>query len=99
MASIASIALSGMQAAQAQLEASANNVANLNTSGYRRQATVQRADSAGGVATSTSQDPQSGNALSTDVLGLIQSKDAFMANLAVFRSGDQLLGSLVDALS
>ena len=99
MASIASIALSGMQAAQSQLQAGADNLANLNTDGYRRRQVVQSADPMGGVLTSTSADPQAGSALTTDVLGLIQSKDAFMANLAVFRSSDRLLGSLVDALS
>jgi len=98
MASIASIALSGMQAAQNNLQAAAGNLANLNTPGFRRQRVLQSADANGGVSTSTSQDPQPASALTTDVLGLIQSKDAFTANLSVFRSSDRMLGTLVDAL-
>ena len=41
MASISSIALSGMNAAQTQLQASAHNVANLSTEGFKRQEVVQ----------------------------------------------------------
>ncbi|MFN7855328.1 MAG: flagellar basal body protein, partial [Acidovorax sp.] len=51
--SISSIGASGMQAAQMRLDASANNVANANTPGYRRQVVSQEAaaDAAGVRAT------------------------------------------------
>ena len=49
MPSISSIGSSGLQAAQLRLDASANNVANMNTPGYRRTVVAQQeaADSAG----------------------------------------------------
>ena len=49
MASISSIGSSGLQAAQLRLDASANNVANMNTPGYRREVVAQEeaAESAG----------------------------------------------------
>ncbi len=52
MNSISSIALSGLNAAQTSLNASAHNVANLATEGFKRQETVQTAQSGGGVTTS-----------------------------------------------
>ena len=53
MASISSIGSSGLQAAQLRLDASANNVANMNTPGYRREVVAQEeaAESAGVRAT------------------------------------------------
>ena len=53
MSSLSSIASSGLQAAQLRLDASANNVANMNTAHYRRQMVRQEAaaDSAGVRAT------------------------------------------------
>jgi len=51
MASISSIALSGMNAAQTTLNSSAHNIANMNTSGFRRQEVVQSAQPGGGVST------------------------------------------------
>ena len=53
MASLSSIGSSGLQAAQLRLDASANNVANANTPGYRRLSVAQQAvaDSAGVRAT------------------------------------------------
>ena len=53
MSSISSIASSGLQAAQLRLDASANNVANMNTPGYRRESVSQQAapDNAGVRAT------------------------------------------------
>ena len=43
MASLSSIGNSGLQAAQLRLDASAHNVANLNTPGFRRQVVEQMA--------------------------------------------------------
>jgi len=54
MASISSIALSGMNAAQVALNSSAHNVANMNTAQFRRQEVTQTAQTDGGVSTSVS---------------------------------------------
>jgi flagellar basal body rod protein FlgG len=92
------IALSGMNAAQTRLQASAHNIANLGTASFRRQQVSQTAETVGGVSATVTQAPESGSALETDVVGLLQAKNSFLANLAVFRSGDKMVGSLLDAL-
>ena len=96
MSSISSVALSGMHAAQFDLQASAQNLANLGESGYRRQLVEAATSGDGGVTTASASAPEPGNALATDVLGLSQAKDDYAANLAVFRAGDQMLGALID---
>jgi flagellar basal body rod protein FlgG len=96
MAAISSIALSGMNAAQTQLQASAHNVANLATSGFRRQEVVQTAQSGGGVSTQTVQAAVVGSSLETDVVAQLQAKNSFLANLAVFKTSNTLMGALLD---
>jgi flagellar hook protein FlgE len=93
------IALSGMNAEQTRLQASGHNLANLATSGFHRQQEVQVTAPSGGVGTLLARAPQGGPAMETDVVGLLQAKNAFLANLAVFRTGDRMLGSLIDTLS
>lgn len=99
MDSTSAIALSGMQAAQASLGATAHNIANLVTPGFRRQTVEATPLPGGGVTTSVHQAAEPGDDMATDMVGLLTSKNAFLANLAVFRTGDRMLGSLLDATS
>ncbi len=96
MTSIASIALSGMNAAQTSLNSSAHNIANLNTSGFRRQEVVQTAQSGGGVTTTLTKASIEGLSLETDVVAQLQAKNSFLANLAVFKTSNQMAGALLD---
>ena len=96
MASISSITLSGMNAAQTQLQASANNVANLVTPGYRRQEVVQTPQSGGGVQAQTVRAEAAGSSLEADVVAQLQAKNSFLANLAVFKTTNQMAGALLD---
>ena len=96
MSSTSAIALSGMNAAQTSLQASAHNIANLGTAGFRRQRVDQAAAADGGVATSLAQEPAAGDSEVADVVGLLQAKNAFLANLAVFRTADRMTGALLD---
>ena len=96
MLSSPAIALSGMNAAQTRLQASAHNIANLGTDGFRRQQVVQGDLASGGASVSLSQAPVAGQSMEADMVGLLQAKNAFLANLAVFRTGDRLMGSLLD---
>lgn len=98
MSPITVIALSGMSAAQSGLHASAHNIANLGTTAFRRQQVVQAEQASGGVNTSLRQLPQPGNDLETDLVSQLQAKNAFLANLAVFRAQDRMAGSLLDAV-
>lgn len=96
MASLSSIALSGMQAAQVQLNSAAHNVANLATPGFRRQEVVQSAQPGGGVSTALEAAEREGNALEADVVAQLQAKNAFLANLAVFKTASRVAGVLLD---
>jgi flagellar hook-associated protein FlgK len=96
MASITSIALSGMNAAQTQLNASAHNIANLSTDGFKRQQVTQTPQPQGGVSASVATAGIEGDALVTDVVAQLQAKNAFLANLAVFKTQDKMAGALLD---
>lgn len=96
MASISSIALSGMSAVQTQLNASAHNIANMNTAGFKRQEVTQTAQTQGGVSAQVGTAAVPGGALLTDVVTQLQAKHAFIANLAVFKTHDKMAGALLD---
>ena len=96
MSSISSIALSGMNAAQTALEASAGNVANANTPGYKRREVVNTAQADGGVTATVRISDQEGSSLEADAVSQLQAKNAFLANLAVFKTGSRLAGAILD---
>lgn len=99
MSTLSAISLSGMKAAQTALEASAHNIANLSTVGFRREQVTQSVAPDGGVTASLSQAAQEGAALETDVVGQLVAKNQFLANLAVFKTNDKMMGALLDATS
>jgi flagellar hook protein FlgE len=97
MVSASSIATSGMNAVQLSLQASAHNIANLNTEGFRREEVVQTEAAGGaGVEASLTRAADPGSSMETDLVGLLQGKNAFLANLAVFRASDRMHGALLD---
>lgn len=85
-----------MSAAQSALSASAHNIANLSTAGFRREQVTQVTTVGGGVTTSLARAAQEGNALLTDFVGQLVAKNQFLANLAVFKASDQMMGALLD---
>lgn len=98
MASISSIGSSGLQAAQLRLDASANNVANINTPNYRRQVVEQEAaaDNAGVRATVQRQQQSDGVALEKEAVEQMSATYAFKANLQTIKTRDEMMGSLLD---
>ena len=96
MSSISSIALSGMNAAQTALNAAANNVANSNTPGFRRDQVQQSQQADDGVTTSVSKASADGAALVDDLVAQLQAKNAFLANLQVFKTSNKTFGALLD---
>ena len=99
MMSVSATALSGMNAAQTGLQVAGHNIANLNTEGFVRQQVLQSSVAPAGVRTTLTRSAEPGDAMLTDMVGLLQSKNAFLANLAVFRHQDDVLGSLLDAVA
>jgi flagellar hook protein FlgE len=99
MSSVSAIALSGMASATTALTSSAHNVANMQTEGFRRQTVAYRDIEGGGVATQIGRAAAPGHALERDVVDQIAAKNAFLANLAVFRTSDAMTGELLDLLA
>lgn len=85
-----------MQAAQTQLRASAHNVANLGTDRFRRQEVRQTPQSGGGVLAEVGRAGAVGGDLARDVITQLAAKNAFLANLAVFKTSSKMAGVLLD---
>lgn len=72
-------------------------IANLNTPNFRRQQIRQASEPvAGGVTTTLSRAPQPGDAIEMNVVGQVQAKNSFLVNLAVFRTQDKVMGTLLN---
>lgn len=95
MFAISATAVSGMNAAQSRMQASAQSIARLGTQGLEPQA-AQQAAAGAASATAWPQASATASSLETDLVGLLQAKNAFLANLAVFRTSDQIAGTLLD---
>ncbi len=99
--SAASIALSGLRAAQTRLDTTAHNVANAQTPGFRRLAVQQTAvPEAGGVQVQVvredAQSPGPLAHLAEDRVAQQQALYSFAANLKTIETEDRMLGSLLD---
>jgi flagellar hook protein FlgE len=96
MSSIASIALSGLNAASNQRATAAHNIANAQTPGFRRQLVQLTAQPEGGVIVSISQATKPGETLAEDAVTQMSAAYAFKANLLTLKTQDRMLGSLLD---
>lgn len=90
LASLFSISTQGMQAQSTRLSAQANNIANLQSTGYRPQSVLLSAQAEGGVeARVTEKEAGEGN-MQDDVLGIIESAASFALTADVFATGADL---------
>jgi flagellar hook-associated protein FlgK len=96
MNSPSSVAQSGIGAAMLRLSAAANNIANLQTPGYRRELVQQEALTGGGVTSSIGQSAEPGDDLPEDIVQQRVASYSFKANLRVIQTQDDMLGSLLD---
>ena len=96
---VSSIAQSGLAAATASLGSSAHNIANLGTAGFKRELASHRTQAGGGVATDFKQASLPGPAIEEDMVGMLEAKHAFQANLAVFKTADEMTGALLDIVA
>jgi len=98
MSDISGIARSGLAAAQTRLSAAANNIANRESTDYRRLSVEQREAVGGGTVAEVQRDEavQSGDGLVTDLVDAMVAKQDFAANLKVLKTQDSLIGSLLD---
>jgi flagellar basal-body rod protein FlgC len=107
-------ALSGLAAIGKQIEVIANNVANVNTEGFKKSKTEFVEIPTGGVLPVVEKDDSSGPTVLRDTAGnrtmvelsnvdlgeeavqQIVAQRSFEANLQTLRTGDALLGSILD---
>lgn len=94
---------SGIQAATQSMAASANNLANLNTDGYRAQSVAQEAQPQGGVRDtvtprSPAQPVPGGSNVdpATEAVNLEAQGTSYQANLQAANAQQQMLGSALD---
>ncbi|SIQ60905.1 flagellar basal-body rod protein FlgC [Rhizobium sp. RU33A] len=93
ISAIMGISLSGMQAQQTRLAATANNVANAMTPGYHRLETSFVSRAQGGVSATvapsdgTVLDDTSNVDLASEMLSLVEAEIGFSANAAAWETG------------
>ncbi len=105
-------AVSGLRAAQIQVDVAASNVANVNTPGYQPSVTDQQSQAGGGVAAYVTAgqappnipgvpaaDEPSGTDLTTEMAALITGPIAYAANGRVVDFSVQSTRSLLDVLA
>ncbi|WP_022978908.1 flagellar basal body protein [Ideonella sp. B508-1] len=102
MSTLPTLASSGLAAAQARLDASANNIANVATPSYRREDVVQSTRATGGVDASLRQlDPQgdqgaSSSQLTQDVVNQQVALYNFQSQVLTLKTEGSMVGSLLD---
>ncbi|MGP1630759.1 MAG: flagellar basal body protein [Giesbergeria sp.] len=96
MSSLNSIASSGIAAAQLRLDAASSNVANMNTPGYRARQVAQQAAPEGGVNASVQRASTQGVSLEKEIVDQLAAKQAFLANVQTLRTGDAVMGTLLN---
>lgn len=102
MSTLPTLASSGLAAAQARLDASANNIANVPTPSYRREDVVQSTRATGGVDAQLRQlDAQGEDGANTAQLtqDLVNQKVAlynFQAHVLTLKTEGSMVGSLLD---
>lgn len=98
MSSISSISLSGMNAAQTVLPASDFNLASFGTNGFRRQQVEQISVAPAGVSTTLGKPPMSDDAMVTDMVDMLQAKNAFLAKLTLLKTSAKMAGTPLGAI-
>ena len=97
---IAASAISALKTNSAALSVVSNNVANLNTPGFKGQTVQQQAvPPTGGVQARTAQAARPGVALEAEAVEQITASYAFKANALVLRTADDMAGTLLDTLA
>lgn len=88
-----------MAVAHSSLGASAHNIANLSTTGFRREVVSQESAPGGGVESKVNLTAAPGSTMEEDMVGLLCAKNSFLANLAVFKTADSMAGALFNIVT
>lgn len=89
------IALSGLQAAQARLNSVANNLANAQTDNFQREQVVTSPQANGGTTARSQKMPMPGANLTADMVEQKSASYAWKANVQTLKTVDTMVGSLL----
>lgn len=100
-------ALTGMQTAGRMLGASAHNIANAQTDGFKRLKSIPEEGSVGGVRVTLAQDHTAGSAflamhegshvdIQEELINTLEATQLFEANVGSLKVQSKLLGTLLD---
>lgn len=97
MGDIKSVAVSALDAGGIRLAVTANNVANMNTEGFRPSTVVQEENKTGGGRISAIKEQGSDEVdLSREAVELIITEAGFKANIKVLQADEEMIKSLLD---
>lgn len=100
MSSLASIAQTGLQAAQLRMDVSAHNIANMNTPGFMPQRVREQAQAPlAGVSAQVVSAERPGVALEEEAVAQIAASLTYRANVFVLRTAQATTGTLLDILA
>ena len=94
--SVHSIALSGMQSAMQRLGSASHNIANWGTEGFRRELASTTTQTGGGVTVNVQSAAAPGDSLAEDVIAQRVALYEFKSNMQVFKTQQDMLGTLLD---
>lgn len=95
MSSISNIASSALQAFSTSQQITANNIANLNTDGFKASRATFKENGASGVYASASKTEDTVD-LSREVTNLISDKQVYKANIKVLQASDEMTKELLN---
>ncbi len=92
--------LAGIGVATRRIEASAHNVANLNTQDFRPLEVRQAVDAAGHPQATTARPDEPRDVdLAREIAGQVQARTSFQASLRTIETGLEMRGQLLDLLA
>jgi len=94
--SISSSALSAVAAYGTSLNVTANNVANMNTSGFTPSRTIINEDSNGGVRVTVNKGHGEEVDIAKEMVDTMIEKTSIQANIKSLQAEDQIIKSLID---
>lgn len=98
MNTVSSIAQSGMQAATTRLDVTANNIANVNTDGFKASRVTMSEQRNGGVDATVEKTADTVD-ISREAVELLSTVSGFKANLQVAKAEKEMGKSLLDIIS
>ena len=93
---ITNSALSAIAAYGTGLNVTANNIANMNTPGFKPTSAVMNEDVNGGVKVTLSQSQDAEVDIAKEMVDMMIEKTVIQANVKTLQTGDEILKSLID---